>query len=70
MICQHCNEPLRFVLGKGWVHENGQLYVMKCKACGKLRTVYGKHVACVCGCESWVDDHCALAIVGEGVADA
>jgi len=28
-ICNWCKEPLKFIKGKGWVHQDGKLYKTK-----------------------------------------
>jgi len=35
--CLWCAEPLKFVVGKGWLHEDGELYKTFVGADGKVR---------------------------------
>lgn len=56
--CMWCGEPLKFEAGRGWVHQNGSIYMMRCKDCGFKG---GNSVHCPrCGSKNYVDDHCAL----------
>lgn len=54
--CHWCGEPLVFVRGKGWVHEDGQLYRGACFC----RDRDPPHRSLREGCPTWRDDHCAL----------
>jgi DNA-directed RNA polymerase subunit RPC12/RpoP len=59
--CIWCGEPLRFVPGRGWVHEEGGSYVMRCRQCGWKGAPYPSPAQCPrCGSEGLRDDHCAL----------
>jgi len=67
-VCQWCGEELRFVNGKGWVHQNGQIYKTKleyplfCRKCGNR---LHEGVCFTCGVQyqkEEVDDHCALPV--------
>lgn len=48
--CQWCGEPLKYVVDKGYVHRDGELYKRRAVPCGR----------CKGSGQEWVDDHCAL----------
>ncbi|GBD14662.1 hypothetical protein HRbin25_00541 [bacterium HR25] len=33
-VCLYCQQPLRFERGRGWVHQQGGLYLVSCPRCG------------------------------------
>lgn len=51
--CQWCKGPLHYVRGKGWVHEDGNIYVSTFE--------YDEHLGCMV--ERY--DHCALPVFEE-----
>ena len=66
--CLWCGEPLRFIPGKGWVHQDGKLYKevrrQHCPYC-KSRKIIDKGKTGLClNCNStfdlYYDDHCAM----------
>ncbi len=60
MKCQWCGEPLMFTR-RGWVHQEGGIYKIRCKTCGWTGAPYPTPTRCPrCGSEKIVDDHCAL----------
>lgn len=60
VVCVWCREPLRFEIGKGWIHQNGSLYTMRCRDCGYVGI---SSVLCPrCNSKNYVDDHCALPL--------
>ena len=64
MTCQFCEEPLRFVTGRGYVHQEGGTYVMRCPDCGWRGAPYPSAVSCPsCGSKAIRDDHCATAVI-------
>lgn len=65
-ICQWCGEPLHFVPGRGWVHEEGGLYVMYCPKCRWRGAPYPSPKVCPrCGSKEVRDHHCALPMAEE-----
>ena len=67
--CLWCGEPLKFVLGKGWVHQDGQLYKTKryerCPSCGsrnikEIKPKWGICLDCEDNFHMEYDDHCAM----------
>jgi primosomal protein N' len=61
VICRWCEQPLRFVTGKGWVHQEGGIYAMYCPHCGWRGAPYPSPSRCPrCGSNQVRDDHCAL----------
>ena len=67
MNCIWCNEALKWVQGKGYVHEDGELYRRRqapCRYCTDSRGRAGSIAAACRMCQGtgrmWVDDHCAL----------
>lgn len=60
--CVWCGERLRWMTGRGWVHEDGGLYVMWCPDCGWRGAPYPSPSSCPrCGSREVRDHHCALA---------
>lgn len=60
MICMYCGELLKFLDDKGWVHQNGSIYIMECKDCGYVGET---SIRCPkCQSINYVDHHCALPI--------
>lgn len=55
--CLYCAAQLRFVLGRGWVHQDGEAYVGRCY-CENERHTRLKEFGVMC--PTWRDDHCAL----------
>ena len=51
--CRWCKEPLRYIRGKGWVHEDGNVYVTILEYDEYLGRMVER------------DDHCALPVFGE-----
>lgn len=63
-FCVWCGEPLEFKQGKGWIHENGGLYVQRCESCQRKLSLREATFVCpFCG-GKLVDDHCALPNFG------
>jgi len=62
MVCHWCKQPLTFDPQRGWVHPEGGLYVMYCKACGWEGAPYPSPTTCPnCGdTHSLRDKHAAL----------
>ena len=60
-ICHWCHEELRFILGRGYIHRQGGIYAMVCRACGWKGALYPSPTACPqCGQGHELrDDHCA-----------
>lgn len=59
--CVWCGGWLHWVRGRGWVHEEGGLYVMWCPDCGWRGAPYPSPQRCPhCGSRQVRDDHCAL----------
>jgi len=60
--CMHCDEPLEFKSGRGWVHKEGGAYKMTCARCGWTAAPYPSPGKCPqCGATRELrDDHCAL----------
>lgn len=60
-VCLYCKQPLVFVIGRGWVHQDGGVYAMSCGACGFAQATYPSSAACPrCGSvRQWRDDHVA-----------
>ena len=61
-VCLWCGQGLRYVAGRGWVHQEGGTYMMRCPDCGWTGAPYPSPVACPsCGSRNLRDDHCAMA---------
>lgn len=66
MKCLWCGEELKFVRGKGWVHQDGKLYKTKKvypRFCRKCHNRLHNGFCNICGIQyekEEVDDHCAL----------
>ena len=62
LICSVCGQPLHFAKGRGYLHPNGSLYVLRCKRCGYKNSLGILPERCPgCGQETvWLDDHCTL----------
>lgn len=65
--CMWCGNELRFVLDKGYVHQDGELYRRKQVPCRYCSTAGGRSGSVAVACRMcqgtgrmWVDDHCAL----------
>ncbi len=59
--CIWCGEELQWVAGRGWAHEEGGIYVMRCPDCGWRGAPYPSPGRCPhCGSRGVRDDHCAL----------
>ena len=60
--CMHCEEPLEFKTGRGWVHKEGGAHKMVCTKCGWTGAPYPSPGECPhCGATTELrDDHCAL----------
>ena len=60
-LCVWCGEKLHFVQGKGWLHEDGGILVMKCKLCGWKGSPDPLPTKCPkCGSLGLRDDHYAI----------
>jgi len=60
--CHWCGEILRFVQGKGYVHEGGGAYLQYCDNCGWSGSFTVPTFRCPkCGGDLR-DDHCALPV--------
>jgi hypothetical protein len=58
--CLYCSQQIVFKPGKGWIHQEGGIYMMLCLNCGWLGAPSGKVTSCpVCGSHKVVDDHAA-----------
>jgi primosomal protein N' len=56
--CKICNQSLCFVAGRGWVHYGGNLYALRCAACGWRGAPYPIPAKCpACGKEGLRIDH-------------
>jgi len=71
MKCKWCGEELKFIRGKGWVHQDGELYKTKLVYPSRCRKCFSKLTSdgyCYkCGIQykkERVDDHCALPVSG------
>lgn len=64
-ICYWCGEALRLDKTRGYVHQEGGTYVVRCTACSWRGAPYPSPRVCpVCGGEL-VDDHCVLPVKGD-----
>ena len=52
VTCLWCGEPLRFEAGRGWIHQNGELYKGNCY-CEGVKHEKSRD------CPTWRDDHVA-----------
>lgn len=69
--CFYCDEVLTFVVGKGWRHPEGGVYVMRCPECSWEGAPDPSPAVCPeCGSTSLRDDHCALPRATEHAAAA
>lgn len=66
MKCMWCGEELQFIRGKGYVHQDGELYKTRleyprfCRKCGTRLTEDGYCYPCAIQYQKEkVDDHCA-----------
>jgi len=58
--CIWCGEPLKFIMGRGWVHPEGGLYKMRCDSCRWSGAPYPSPRHCPnCGSGGLRDDHIA-----------
>lgn len=60
--CLYCEDAgtLTFVIGQGWVHQQGGTYMMRCPDCGWKGALSPSPVHCPrCGSKALRDDHCA-----------
>ena len=59
--CLVCGEVLTFTMGRGWVHQGGGVYVMRCRECNWKGSAFPSPRACPdCGrVDTLRDDHCA-----------
>jgi len=69
MKCKWCGEELKFIRGKGWVHQDGKLYKTRlvypseCRVCHTKLTDDGYCYRCgIYYKKEEVDDHCALPV--------
>ncbi len=61
-VCHWCGEQLHLERGRGWVHQAGGTYMMRCDACGWRGAPYPSPIECPqCGGDLR-DDHCALPV--------
>lgn len=59
--CVWCGERLEFVRGRGYVHQEGGTYKMRCPDCDWRGAPYPSPIDCPkCGSRDVRDDHCAL----------
>lgn len=59
--CHWCKQPLIFEPGRGYIHEGGGNYLMRCDECGWEGSGYPSPTACPkCGSRNIRDLHCAL----------
>jgi len=66
--CLHCGEELKWDGWRGWVHQEGGLYVQYCKWCGWRGAPYPSRTVCpVCQATDLRDDHCALPKAAEEI---
>jgi|FLYL01.1.fsa_nt_gi ribosomal protein S27E len=60
VLCHWCGELLHFTT-RGWVHQEGGTYVMRCPNCGWSGAPYPSPVRCPnCASAAVRDDHCVL----------
>jgi predicted RNA-binding Zn-ribbon protein involved in translation (DUF1610 family) len=61
--CLYCGQQLVWRKGRGWVHEEGGLYMMYCPDCGWKGAPYPSPVKCPkCGSKKLRDDHVARPV--------
>lgn len=61
MVCVHCNQQLRLDPQRGWIHQEGGTYMMRCPDCGWSGAPYPSPYFCPkCGSRNIRDDHCVL----------
>jgi len=67
MNCLWCDEPLTWLQGKGYVHQDGEPYrrrQVRCRYCAGGGGRAGSIAVACRMCQGtgymWVDDHCAL----------
>jgi len=65
--CTWCHQPLRWAgHRRGWVHEEGGLYMMRCPECDWQGAPHPSPTSCPqCGSLKLRDDHCALPDLSE-----
>ena len=61
--CLRCGGVVRFDRQRGWVHQDGGLYMMRCDQCGWMGAPYPSPITCPsCGSKGVRDDHCVQAV--------
>jgi DNA-directed RNA polymerase subunit RPC12/RpoP len=61
-VCQWCGQSLTFS-HRGWVHQDGGIYAMRCPDCGWQGARYPSPVRCPrCESRALRDDHCAQPV--------
>ncbi len=61
--CKWCGEELRFVPQRGWVHEDGGIYMVECEQCGWMGAPFPTPTRCP-KCNGNVrDNHCAFPLL-------
>lgn len=69
MICMWCGEQLTFTISRGWVHQEGGTYKVRCPDCGWMGAPYPSPTRCPeCGSRRIRDDHCVLPVPEKAAA--
>ena len=67
-VCRMCRKPVHFEHHKGYIHDGGGMYMMKCRDCGEKFSPAKLTVNCPkCNSRNVVDDHCVYAVDSEAL---
>jgi len=60
--CYHCRRPLTYYLGRGWLHEDGNVYQQRRMTADEQSDFESRHGRPPSDVEKVVDDHCAWPV--------
>lgn len=67
VVCKFCGEPLVYDESRGFVHQEGGIYLMVCFDCGYQAAPFPVPVKCPrCGSKNWGDHHAAFPVFVNG----